>query len=263
MLSGCGLGGLEFGTPSFTQYVVVPANPTIASGQQLQMNVQVVKDGGTPKTQKVTDYSWASDDASVFSVTSSGLATGLKSGSAKVRATLKTDHIVSISTTVTVIATLAQGLKAGTGTELLLGSSGSNDDDRAILLSTDTNDLRTFRSFADEEASVIETRTQLNGRGPAWLAVDQANSLLYVLDRESREIESFRFFSDGTMHFVAKQPLPGQAVPSTISLDECTLEVRFFGEENSLHLAICPGGTFGSSCLGTKINGFEVCSLHH
>jgi uncharacterized protein YjdB len=90
--------------PTLTTVTVAPSTPSVAIGKTQQMTATGTYDNSS--TETITDSaSWASSDVTIATVSSTGLVTGVTSGSATISATLDG---ISGSTTVNVtVANLA------------------------------------------------------------------------------------------------------------------------------------------------------------
>jgi hypothetical protein len=88
VVPGCGdsnSGGIVVSGPPPSRVLVTPVAPSILQGETVQLTAQVVDENGdTVVGARVT---WESSDASVASVSSSGLVTGESPGGARVTAT--------------------------------------------------------------------------------------------------------------------------------------------------------------------------------
>jgi uncharacterized protein YjdB len=84
--------------PTLTTVTVAPSTPSVAVGKTQQMTATGTYDNGSTESI-TTSASWATSDATIATVSSTGLVTGVASGSATISAT---QDGVSGSTTVTV-----------------------------------------------------------------------------------------------------------------------------------------------------------------
>lgn len=95
--TGIGCRGF-FVNPTLTTVTVGPATPSIQQGSTLQMTATGTFDDGSTKTL-TGNVLWSSSDATIATVSTSGVITGVSSGSATITATSGT---VSGSTSVTI-----------------------------------------------------------------------------------------------------------------------------------------------------------------
>jgi uncharacterized protein YjdB len=85
--------------PALTAISVAPSSPSVVIGSTQQMSATGTYDNGT-KASVTDEASWSSSNASVATVSATGLVTGVSSGSATISAT---DSGTTGSTTMTVV----------------------------------------------------------------------------------------------------------------------------------------------------------------
>ena len=104
-IDSCAVVIVESAAPAFTIYGVFtsPTQFTLTCGQFQQMSATVVGNGTVPQT-----VTWSSSDTTVARVSSSGLVTGVRGGSALVRAVSTVDATKASSSYVSVNSCTAQ-----------------------------------------------------------------------------------------------------------------------------------------------------------
>lgn len=123
--------------PALTTVTITPSTPSIAIGKTQQMTATGTYDNGS--TDNITQSaSWASSDAAVATVSSSGLVAGVSSGTATISAT---SSGISGSTTVTVTVANLSSISVTPTSESI--SSGQTQQFTAIGVLQDgsTTDL--------------------------------------------------------------------------------------------------------------------------
>lgn len=123
--------------PTLTSVSVGPSSPSVTIGKTQQMSATATYDNGSTDTV-TTSASWSTSDATIATVSSTGLVTGVASGSATISATVDG---VSGSTTVTVTVADLKSISV-TPTSYTI-SSGQTEQYDAIGLLADgtTTDL--------------------------------------------------------------------------------------------------------------------------
>jgi uncharacterized protein YjdB len=124
-----------FVDPALTAVTVTPSSPSVAVGETQQMTATGTYDDGSK--QSITDgVSWTTSDASVATVSATGLVKGVATGSVTISATASA---LSGSTTVTVTASTLTSISI-TPTSVSL-SSGQSQQFTAIGLLQNGNTL--------------------------------------------------------------------------------------------------------------------------
>jgi len=161
LLAACSSSGSV--TRSLQSIGVTPSNPSLAAGTTLQLTATATY--SDLATEDVTaSTTWASSDASILTVSSSGLVTAVAPGTATVTAT---SGSVAGSTTVTVTAATLKSIavtppnpSAAKGTTLQLTATGTYSDNS-------TQDITTQVTWA---SSVTTVATISNAAGSKGLA---------------------------------------------------------------------------------------------
>jgi hypothetical protein len=123
--------------PTLTTVTVSPSTPSVAVGKTQQMVATGTYDNGT--TDTVTDSAtWSTSDNTIATVSSSGLVTGVASGTATISATL---NGLSGSTTVTVTVANLSSIKITSTSQSLFSGQTAQFKATGILQNGNTVDL--------------------------------------------------------------------------------------------------------------------------
>jgi hypothetical protein len=123
--------------PKLTTVALAPSTPSVAVGKTQQMSATGTYDNSS--TETITDSAgWSSSDVSIATVSSTGLVTGVASGSATISATLAG---VSGSTTVNITVANLASISITPATQSIVGGATQQYTAVGILQNGNTADL--------------------------------------------------------------------------------------------------------------------------
>ncbi|MGH9773634.1 MAG: beta-propeller fold lactonase family protein [Candidatus Acidiferrales bacterium] len=196
---------------------ITPANPTISVGSRQQFTANVTfGDGITIQVDSISAI-WASSNPFVATINDSGLASGLKPGTATITGTFDN---VSGSTLLTVSASpQARSVVSASAGKLEVAYSGSRQCFLFVLDSlNDAISVFIINSSTGQEALMTKLSVA-PAHAPAWLALDPSGRFLYVGNHGSPDISAFLVDSEtGRLVNIAGSPFPTGNFPWSISV---------------------------------------------
>jgi hypothetical protein len=150
-----------FVNPTLTAITVTPVTPSIVQGNTRQMTATGSYDGGSPAKDITGSVDWSTSDANIATVSSGGLVTGVKAGSATITASKGTisggttvgvtvANLVSIAVTPTNFSLTSGQTQQYTATGTLSGG-GTQDITTSVSWSTDDTTTATVSNASGSQ----------------------------------------------------------------------------------------------------------------
>jgi DNA-binding beta-propeller fold protein YncE len=216
---------------------LTPANPTIAVGGTQQMILVETFLDGTTNHESPTNTTWMSEDTSVVTINSAGIATGITAGTATIHGSHKDNDA---STAVTVTATEDVAITARGDSQTLRVKNLRTGQEIAFTANQSRDSISVTPSGEGMEPS--ETSV-LPGHGPAWLAIDPSGKYLYVVNQTSENVSAFAIdWKTASLYEVVASPFSAGAKPWSIEVDPggATASVGHFLRVDISHFRIDP-----------------------
>jgi DNA-binding beta-propeller fold protein YncE len=216
-LSGCTVVFMNDGG-HVKSVAITPSSATIAVGGKQQFTANVTFTDGTILVVTTSNLIWSVTDPTVASISSDGVAKGLKSGSVTITGTFVN---VSGTATLTITATgAAQPQISGSAEKLSLTFPGSGQqfiyaaNPLEDTISASRVDLLSQQEFEFGSVSVAPAAR------PVWLAIDPAGQFLFVANHGTRDISIFSIdAASGRLTPVIGSPFPVDAKPWSVAVD--------------------------------------------
>jgi DNA-binding beta-propeller fold protein YncE len=216
---------------------LTPANPTIAVAATQQFALTVTYLDGQTSNVTTSDSTYSSDNKTVATVNTTGLATAVATGTANILASYHGNNAKTLLTVTAAanVATTVQGdsrvlhvTNLRTGERMTFAANGLGD---SLTISRDGE------SMATTEVSVLPEH------GPGWLAIDPSGHYLYVVNHTSQSISAFSInWKTGELNPVVASPFSTPAKPSSVEVnpDGTGLSVAHFQDSTVSYFRIDP-----------------------
>jgi 6-phosphogluconolactonase len=216
---------------------LTPANPTIAVAATQQFVLTATYLDGQTSNVTTSDSTYSSDNKTVATVNTTGLATAVATGTANILASYHGNNTKTLLT-VTAAANVVSAVQGDsrvlhvtnlrTGQRMTFAANGLGD---SLTISRDGENM------AATEVSVLPEH------GPGWLAIDPSGNYLYVVNRTSQSISAFSInWKTGELNPIVASPFPAPAKPSSVEVnpDGTGLSVAHFQDSTVSYFRIDP-----------------------